>query len=98
MNLENTKKYLANKIPQDEIDGLIFLASGILCQLKRVDSIDKLPQSYDYWIYRAVLELKNREGFEGAARYSENGYSIDLLKGSELVGEIDAYVSFTTKT
>ena len=97
MDLSKVKVYLADKMTSEEAERFVFLASGILCQLKRVDNIEKLPQSYDYWIYRACLELKNREGFEGASRYSENGYSIDLLKGSELVGEIDAYVSFTTK-
>lgn len=102
MELKEVEAKLKKKLPDADVEDLLFRAKGILLSLKKADSIDEVPQRYDYWIYRACLELNEREDNGGSAiRYSENGYSVEYSKenlSSELIGEVFANVKFNSKT
>lgn len=100
MDLTKVEEKLLSKFDSDKVEDLIFQASGILLTLKKANKIEDLPQKYEYWIYRACLELADREDYAGAIRYSENGYSVEFARenlSSSLIGEVYANVCFNKK-
>lgn len=101
MTLDSVKERLSTQIEdEEELDNLIYVASGILCTLKNEESIEDIPQRFDYWIYQAVVELRQRFRYGGALSYSENGYSVTFARenlSQALVGEVFPSVRFVKK-
>lgn len=79
MNINNVVTRLTTKYPElsaDDIEELVYIASGILVLLYGVDTISEVPKRYENWLYMCCIELKERIGYTSVISYSEIGYSI----------------------